>query len=107
MSGERDERTEPSYVVTARPAGRIAVLALVALAALMGWGALVSTAIDAGRRARAGDQQAWVELALATAGGTALLAVGLVLGTRALALARGRAVSTRARGGGHAARRPG
>ena len=104
MGSDRGERAEPSYVVTGRPVGRIAGLAVAALAALLGWGALVSAAIDAGRQVRTEDQQGWADLVLATAGGTVLLAVGLVLGTRAIALARGRRVDTRARGGGHAAR---
>ncbi len=60
-----------------RPA--LFLLALGVTLAVVAWGYLVYAAIDFGADARAGDQQAWWFLGLASVGAIACLFLGLVL----------------------------
>ena len=72
-----------------RPA--LLVLALGVTLAVVAWGYLVYAAIDFGADARAGDQQAWWFLAMASVGAIACLFLGLILIariTRTLGLTR-------------------
>lgn len=55
------------------------LLALGVTGCIVAWGYLVWAAIDFGKSARGGDQNAWWFLALAAAGAVACLFVGLML----------------------------
>lgn len=79
----------------ARPKRRLRpalfLLALGVTLAVVAWGYLVYAAIDFGTDARAGDDQAWWFLAMASVGAIACLFLGLVLVariTRALGITR-------------------
>jgi cytosine/uracil/thiamine/allantoin permease len=83
-----------------RPAGRILRLVLLVLITLAGWAALVLTAVDIGRRARAGDSDAWTSFWAAAAGAVLCLVVAVVLGARLLGVVRGTTPARRPRTAG-------
>jgi hypothetical protein len=58
---------------------RLAGIAAASLVALVAWGFLVWAAIDFGRTARGGDNQAWLFLAIASLGAVACLFLSLML----------------------------
>jgi hypothetical protein len=60
---------------------RLAGISIASVAALVAWGFLVWAAIDFGRTARGGDEQAWLFLAIASIGAVACLFLSLMLGT--------------------------
>jgi hypothetical protein len=59
----------------------LAGIAAASVAALVAWGFLVWAAIDFGRKARGGDGDAWMFLAIASLGAVACLFLSLMLGT--------------------------
>lgn len=69
-----------------RPAVSALGLAVGVVAAGVAWVALVITAVDFGRRARAGEALGWVFLIVGAVGATACLLLGLLLGARLLTL---------------------
>jgi len=81
------ERIEPER--SARPRGRLLMLALGITATLVAWGFLVWAAIDFGAQARDGETPAWYFLGLATVGATACLLVTLILIAKVFATFRG------------------
>ncbi len=56
-------------------------IGVAALVSLVAWGFLVWAAIDFGRTARGGDEQAWLFLAVASLGGVVCLFLCLMLVT--------------------------
>jgi hypothetical protein len=56
-------------------------IAAASVLALVAWGFLVWAAIDFGRKARGGDGDAWMFLAIASLGAVACLFLSLMLGT--------------------------
>lgn len=86
------ERAEDETPPPRSPRRRIFVLSLLVTLTLIAWGVLVYAAIDFGREARSGEPDAWTFLAIAAVGAAACLFVTMILGTRLVALVRGRAV---------------
>lgn len=82
MTGAPESKHAGSRRGPRRRAGFQPVLLLLALGVtgcIVAWGYLVWAAIDFGKTARGGDQQAWWFLALASLGAVACLFVGLML----------------------------
>jgi RsiW-degrading membrane proteinase PrsW (M82 family) len=102
--GTHTRAQEPAYVATKPPRRRIFLLALLLTATLVAWGVLVYAAIDFGGEARSGEPTAWTLLAITTVGAAACLFVTLILGSRLLALVRGRPAPVRPKGGHRATR---
>ena len=98
-TGERTRET--AYVAPRPPRRKILFLALGVTVTLVAWGVLVYAAIDFGSEARSGEPTAWVFLAVTSIGAAACLFVTLLLGTRILALARGREQAPARTPGGH------
>jgi hypothetical protein len=71
----RGERRKPRF----EP--RLAGIAAASVVALVAWAFLVWAAIDFGRKARGGDGDAWMFLAIASLGAVACLFLALMLGT--------------------------
>ena len=63
---------------------RLIAISAAALVSLVAWGFLVWAAIDFGRTARGGDEQAWLFLAVASLGAVACLFLSLMLVTMIL-----------------------